>query len=354
MRITGLRSSHGAHPGPRPGEPAATAPDAIIELVTDAGATGLAVLSRNAVAQAERLVAALLLDTDPRSATDAWQRMTAATSSGRPGADLQAAVAALDLALWDLKAKRNDEPLWKTLGGTRPHANVHASLSPTAPDAVTMRAAQWAQNFGLRNAKLRLGPDPGDDLDCLYALQAALGPAADSTLLAVDLDRLCSPKQSIRRARALEAKFDIAWIEGAAQDWDYPGLRQVSDAVRAAVSIGRRLTTQGEFLPHFLHRSANIVDIDIAVTGITGALMLADAAYGYELPVTLAATHGNLAAHLATVIPYFMSLEIVDPMPVTSLCRSDVHVADGRAVAGDVPGHGLRPRDDALQAGGAS
>jgi len=142
--------------------------------------------------------------------------------------------------------------------------------------------------------------------------------------------------------RALEQRFDIAWLEAAAPDADIPGLKQISDSVRAAVSVGRRFGMTSEFLPHFEQRSADIIDIDIALTGITGALLFADAAYGYELPVTLAVTHGNLAAHLAPVMPYFMSLEIVDAAGASALWRSDVRIEQGRAVAGDAHGHGLR------------
>ena len=43
-------------------------------------------------------------------------------------------IAALDLALWDLKAKLNDEPLWKALGGRRPRVNVHAGACDAAAD----------------------------------------------------------------------------------------------------------------------------------------------------------------------------------------------------------------------------
>jgi L-alanine-DL-glutamate epimerase-like enolase superfamily enzyme len=206
------------------------------------------------------------------------------------------------------------------------------------------------EECGIHAAKVSLRADTRADEASLDALLTALGETEPATL-AVDLGLSATPKAAIRRVRALEKRFDIAWLEGAAPDCDFPGLKQVSDAVRAAVSVGRRLGAPSEFLPHFQHRSADVIDLDIGLTGITGALLLADAAYSYELPVTLAATTGNIAAHLASVMPYFMSLEVVEPEPATSLCLSDVRIEGGYAVAGDAHGHGLRVRRAASQAG---
>ena len=89
-------------------------------------------------------------------------------------------------------------------------------------------------------------------------------------------------------------------------------MKQVSNAISGAVCVGGELGVS-EFLPHFQHRSADVIEIDIGTVGITGALQIADAAFGYELPVTLTATAGNIHAHLAGVMPNFMSLEVLDP-----------------------------------------
>jgi hypothetical protein len=70
-------------------------------------------------------------------------------------------------------------------------------------------------------------------------------------------------------------------------------------------------------------------------------MQIADAAYGLELPVTLAAAAGNIHAQVAGVMPNCMSVEILDPEPPAWLA-SDVHIAGGRAIAGDAPGNGLR------------
>jgi len=352
MKVTGIRflPDAGSDPGStlsrRKVAPAPAGPECVFELLTDDDPIGVGVVPRAACAPAERLLADLLIGEDPRGVTGLWQRMTEASSGRRAGYELLAAIAALDVALWDLKAKANGEPLWKALGGSRPRANVHAAASDPLSDSVALSAwyERMAREFGVHGGKLHLGPDVDSDVERLDALRTALRQTSNQPVLVIDLNQRGSPKQSAHRIRAREQGFDLAWVEGAARDWDFPGLKQVSDAVCCAVSVGRRLATPGDFLPHFHHRSADVIDIDPGLTGITGALQLADAAYGFELPTTLAATHGNIHAHLATVMPYFMSMEVIDPAFETPLCLTEVRLEDGYAIAGDAPGHGLTPR----------
>ena len=79
------------------------------------------------------------------------------------------------------------------------------------------------------------------------------------------------------------------------------------------------------------------------------ALELADAAYGFELPVTLAESPGNIHAHLAGVMPYFMSMEVVDPFARWPVFATDVRIEAGWAIAGDAPGNGLSVDREALR-----
>ena len=96
--------------------------------------------------------------------------------------------------------------------------------------------------------------------------------------------------------------------------------------------MGGDLATRGEFRPHFDHRSADVIQLDIGAVGITGALELADTAYGYELPVTLAESPGNIHAHLAGVMPYFMSMEVMDPVTRWPVFATDVRIEAGWAI----------------------
>jgi L-alanine-DL-glutamate epimerase-like enolase superfamily enzyme len=352
MKLSGVRFASGSRLGTRRGRAThvASGPppaeDCAVALLTDAGLTGVSIAPQAVRTLIEALTRDLLVGEDPRGVTGLWQRMQDAQSARRCDGPIQAAMAALDVALWDLKGKINGEPLWKALGGSRPRARAHAAGINVAADDADLHA--WCERmsgeFGLHGATLRASLEPATDLRRLDLVRSLLLKASPEPVLVVDIDRRCTPKQTIRFVRAIEQKLDIAWVEGAARDWDFPGLKQVSDAIGCAVAVGRGLATPGEFLPHFHHRSADVIQIDIGVTGITGALQLADAAYGYELPVMLVAAPGNMHAHLAAVMPYFMSVEVVDPAPESPLYSTGVRIEQGCAVAGHEPGHGLTVR----------
>jgi L-alanine-DL-glutamate epimerase-like enolase superfamily enzyme len=343
MRVTGVKvTSYACPPGRAPAGRHACS-GCVVELLTDSGLTGIAIGAGGADAQVERLVREVLVGADPRATSGLWQQMTEAQAAGRNEGLASTTIAVLDVALWDLKAKTNDEPLWKTLGGSRPRANSHGGgIAAAAIDhELADRYRTLARDFGLRGAKLVIGGDEADDLARLEAMCTALRQVTAAPTLIVDAEQRWAPQEAIRRLRAIECKFDVAWVEGATRSGDCPGLKQISDAIRGAVCVGRELATRGEFLPHFQHRSADVIQLDIGVTGITGALELADAAYGFELPVTLADAPGNIHAHLASVMPYFMSMEVIDPAERWPLFTSDVRIEAGWAIAGDVPGNGL-------------
>lgn len=146
----------------------------------------------------------------------------------------------------------------------------------------------------------------------------------------------------------MEERFDLGWVEEPARRWDFLGLRRISDSVRSPVCAGENLDTLGDFLPYFHHRCADVIQVSYGMTGITCALQLADAAYAYELPVTLGGSPGNIHAHLATVMPNFMCLEVVDPGPGDGVFNSDVQIVDGWAMPGERPGLGIEIDRDAL------
>jgi len=257
--------------------------------------------------------------------------------------------AILDVALWDLKAKANDEPLWKTLGASRPRVNVHlASCSPTSNDAdLSEWYATMSREFGFRAAKLRVGADQPADMQRLGLMRQALLQHASAPALMIDADESWSPKQAIRNVRAMEEEFDLTWVESPTLRGDFLGLKRVSDGIRAAVCAGGNLEFAQGYLPHLHHRALDVVQIDTASCGITGALQLADAAFGFELPVALADSPGNTHAHLAGALPYCMSMEVSCPAS-NDVFTTGVRIEKGWAIAGDRPGSGLEVDAKAL------
>ncbi len=317
----------------------------VVEVATDAALTGFAIGSSDARVQIAAIADSLLVDEDPRGVTGLWERMVRASRQDGHGALCDLAIALLDVALWDLKAKANSEPLWKALGGTRPSINVHASATRLAvsDDELARWCKSITQTFGIRSVSLTVGGDCEANLRRLELLRRALASHTPEPGLMIDAHGRWEPKDAIRRVREMEERFDLTWVEAPTRDTDFLGLKRISSVIRAAVCAGGALGAPPAFLPHFHHHALDIVQLGVANGGITGALQLADTAFGFELPVALSASPGHVNAHLGAVMPNCMSLEVVDDEPHAAFFNSDVRIEGGRAVAGDRPGHGLVP-----------
>lgn len=296
--------------------------------------TGVAVARSELRPQILRVANELLIGEDFRSATALWQWMM---DAGAP----DECAAALDIALWDLKAKTNGEPLWKALGACRPRVNAH--IGGCAADASDEALLEWygsrSRQFGFRAGTLRVGDDVPANVRRLGLMQQSLDSTAAPPSLMIDADARWSPDQAIQIIRTLERSFDITWVESPTLRTDFPSLKRISQGVSAAVCGGRGLEFPIGYLPHLKHYSLNIIQIDTARCGITGALQLADAAFGFELPVVLGESPGNFSAHVAAAMPNCMSLEVLNPLPMGY--AADVSIVDGWAIAGDKPGNGL-------------
>jgi len=319
----------------------------LVELTSDAGLCGIAIASPWARPAILALGKDLLMGEDPRSVAAFWQRAGQLMTSHGDAA-LGHARAVLDVAMWDLKAKAQSEPLWKALGGGRPRANAYLSWpnanageNGAAEDGFTTWLARVSGGFGMRGGKLSVSSDPELNRQRLDSMRRALEPHTHEPQLMIDAGGRWRPKDAIRHIRALESEFDLTWVQGIAECGDFLGSRRVSDSIRAGVCAGGELSTLNAFLPWFHHQAANVIEIDMHHFGVTGAMQLADAAFAYELPVTLTAAPGNIHVHLAAVMPSFMSMEVIPPESGDGPVNSDVRFESGWGIAGDAPGTGL-------------
>jgi len=365
MKITGVHTTlfAGATPAPKSlanatakaaAKIGAPQPPAfcLVELKTDEGLSGISISPASAQSDIHQLTKDVLNGENPSSVTGLWEAM---------GSGKQQARAALDVALWDLKAKANDEPLWQSLGGLPPRAKAFASWRGDPADLNAMQAwfARLARDHGITGGCVPLGEksewsvgggaaDPiASGLKALHGLREALRSASHQPELMIDAGEHWLPGETIRKVRAFEAEFDITCVRGGVSDGDFLGSKRLIDSIYGAVAAGRNLPDCEAYLPWFQHHAANIIEIDIRNLGITGALQVADAAFGFELPVLLCAAPGNMHAHLATVMPNFMAMEVVDPTTVVEpsvggrMIAGDVTFADGRGYCGNARGNGL-------------
>ena len=318
---------------------------AILWINTDTGISGIAPMGNPAVGRLFHLIDG----EDPRSVVGLWQRMIDFVFKGGNEGEMNAAISAIDVALWDLKAKINDEPLWLTLGAREGTTKAYASGIDLCLDDDQLYTfySRMAQR-GIDSGKLKVGLDMDADLRRLGIMREALGIASSRPRLLIDSNEYWSAKEAIRRIRQIEQTYDIVWAEEPARRWDYEGLKHVSRNVSAAVATGENLNNVGDFYPLIREQAADVLNIAGGHSGLTGCRQIANMAFAYELPVTMMNCQANFMAHLAAALPNHMMMEVVDPG--REQCIEFNHtIEDGFIQLSDAPGLGISVNEDALR-----
>ena len=318
---------------------------ALLWIETDEGLSGIAPMGSNAVGDLFHLIEG----EDPRGVRGLWKKMVDYVHKGGNAGVVNDAINAIDIALWDLKAKIAGEPLWQTLGARAGRTKAYASdigynLSDDELHAFYSRMA----DLGVEGGKIKIGLSMKDDLRRIGILRDAFSKVKSRPYIMIDTNEYWSPKQAIRYINEIEEHFDVFWAEEPARRWDYDGLRQVSRGISAAVATGENLNHTGEFYPLIANQAVDMVNISSSHSGITGCMQVANFAYAYELPVTMMNCPADFMAHVAAALPNHSMMEVVDPGRERAFSSWDSHIEDGWIVIGDRPGLGIEVDEEAL------
>ncbi len=274
----------------------------------------------------------------------------AVRNAGRPGL-VSCALSAVDLALWDLKARLLELPLARLIGAVHDDVPVYGSGGfTTYPDIhMATQLEGWVRGHGIGRVKIKIGQDrgaaPERDLARARHAREMIGPDAE---LFVDANGAYSRKQAVRVGRAM-AEYAVTWFEEPVSSDDLAGLRLVRDALDCDVAAGE----YGYDLPYFTRMTgAEAVDcLQVDVTrcgGVTEWLRVAALARAQGLDVSAhCAPHAH--AHVAACVPNTRHMEwFHDHVRIESLLFDGVLDPTGGAVrpgASGEPGHGLRLRE---------
>jgi len=285
------------------------------------------------------------------AAFDALTEQTAvlALQAGEPGPFAQA-IAGVDIALWDLQARRAQQPLWRFLGGASPRVKVYASgLNPDRPADVALTR----RNEGFRAFKLKIGFGKERDVANVGALRASLGDGVD---LMVDANQAWSVETAIDMARALEP-FYIAWLEEPLRvDRPWSEWQSLREHTKIALAAGENLASDAGFDAALAANVLAVVQPDIAKWGgFTRGMPVArriTAAGARFCPHWLGGGVGLLAsAHALAAVGGGGMLEVdANPNPLRSAtCGPLATVTDGCGVLNNRPGLGIEPDLAGLQ-----
>jgi L-alanine-DL-glutamate epimerase-like enolase superfamily enzyme len=322
----------------------------VVALARAAGVTGLGYSYVDAAAA--RVITDLLADAvvgvDAMAVPAAMARMLAAIRNhGRPGV-VACAISAIDVALWDLKARLLDVALADLLGAARERVPVYASGGFTSRtlDELAREVAGYAA-AGHTRVKIKVGRAPADDVERVRVARAAAGPDVE---LMVDANGAYTRPQALAMAAAF-AEHRVIWFEEPVSSDDLDGLRALRDRAPAGMAIAA-----GEYGydPFYFRRMLDAGAVDVlqadatrclGVTGFARADALCDAR---GLPLSahcgpaLHAHAGAAATRLVHVEHFF------DHVRMEALVFDGAPVAAGGAVTYDRrrPGLGLTLRAD--------
>jgi len=285
---------------------------------------------------------------DPREVVHLWMKINDYIHKlGNEGA-ANANLSAIDIALWDLKAKAAGEPLWRMLGAADRRVKAYASgLDYCLSDEDLFAFYRRMAKVGIHAGKLKVGLDVKADMRRLGIMQEALSIASKNPILTIDANEYWSPKQAVRYIHRIEEKFDLAWVEEPARRWDYDGLRLVSQQVSAAVATGENVNSIADFYPLIANQAVDVLNVAAGHSGVTGCRQIAHMAHTYSLPVSMMNCQANFMAHVAAALPNHIGMEVVDPGREQCL-KFDNRIEDGYIVLGDEPGFGVSVDEEKL------
>ncbi|MDI5962268.1 L-talarate/galactarate dehydratase [Streptantibioticus silvisoli] len=283
-------------------------------------------------------VAPELLGEDPSDIAKIWTKLVWASASvGRSGLSTQA-IAAIDIALWDLKAKRAGLPLAKLLGAHRDSVrcyNTSGGFLHTPVEQVLDNAdASLARGVG--GIKIKVGhPDHAVDLRRLSAVREHLGAGVP---LMVDANQQWDRPAARRMGRAME-EFRLEWIEEPLDAYDVRGHAALTAALDTPIASGEMLVSVAEHWEMIKHDAVDIIQPDAPrVGGITQFLKLATLADHQHLQL---APHFamEIHLHLAAAYPREPWVEHFDWLE--PLFNERLETRDGRMYVPDRPGLGF-------------
>ncbi|MGE5268215.1 MAG: mandelate racemase/muconate lactonizing enzyme family protein [Thiohalocapsa sp.] len=323
-------------------------PVVILTLGTDDGIEGIGVsfyggaLTRTLKSAIDQLCE-LCLGEDPLRLEAILRKLRDAAGGSGPGGMFTLALSAIDIALWDIRAKALGQPLWKLLGGARNRIAAYASgaLRRGLSLDTVVRAAGTLKDKGWRQMKTQLAlpgiTSPQIEVERMCRVREAIGPDID---LMCDINQRWRPEQAIAIGKRVEdAGVGLFWLEDVTAHDDYAGIARVNAALATPICGGELVYGIVPFRHMIEQRSVDYVMIDLVrAGGVTPWLKIAGMAEAFNLPVVshvIPEFHG----HLVAAVPNGLTVEYMPWM--LKLFTETPEVDKGEMLLSDKPGFGL-------------
>ncbi len=352
MKVTGIRTeilriTEDDPLADMPEERGRLRPIVILRIETDDGIEGIGLtLWGGAMTGSLRTaideLGALIVGDDPLRIEAIIGKLRAAAGDDcGPAGIFLLALSAIDTALWDIKGKALEQPIWKLLGGHRDRVPAYASgsLRRGLTDDQAATAARRLVEKGFTEMKTQMAlpgdPSPADEVRRVRVVRDAIGP---EIRLMCDINQRWRPEQAIDIGRRVE-DIGLFWLEDVTVCDDYQGLARVTAALSTPIAGGEYVWGITPFRQMIEARSVDIVMIDIArVGGVTPWLKVAGMAEAFNLPV-VSHVLPEFHAHLIAAVPNGLTVEYMPWM--LKLFEDTPRLERGQLLLSERPGFGL-------------
>jgi L-alanine-DL-glutamate epimerase-like enolase superfamily enzyme len=253
---------------------------------------------------------------------------------------------AIDVALWDIKAKSAGVPLYRLLGGDDRRVSVYASLMDATEDdrtAVAERHRDYAQR-GFSAFKTKVGDRPATEEAARVAvIREAVGEGAS---IFVDANQAWTVTEAIEYTRKLDA-HDIGWVEEPISEYDLRGHDRVARRIDPPLATGEMFYRPERFTWLFDIGSIGIVQPDLVrLGGISGLSEAAQLAQRHHTPF-VPHFYYAVSAHVVSAAPTGRMAEYIPAYDIADALEDPPAIEAGEVVLPDRPGHGYEIADSA-------
>ena len=293
------------------------------------------------------------------------------TGGGGFGGFVTTVMSGIDIALWDIKGKIANKPIYEILGGgpVRDQIEMYTHVQPGDPSYAANQARELVSK-GFKTIKLdpfqpekkqhhrryiqgMISPKAATlGQDTVAAIRESVGTEIE---ILIDCHGNFNVPTAIKIAKMLEP-YNIGWFEEPVQPNSNEALRQVKESVNVPICVGERLYTRWDFLPILKENLAEYLMPDILWTGgISELYKISTLAETFYIPVSPHDASGPInilaGAHTMMTVPNFFKLEMNhSSLPTLNMMISEpININQGYLELPSKPGLGVELNEDYLE-----